>query len=84
MSEAQQNPQGWKTNTVSALAIAGGLAGYFLDVLTAGECALLVAMGLVGFGLRDAIAKVIADRAATAVDRAKKKLAKPPVQAEPK
>jgi len=77
LSEEAKSPQGWKTYTVSALAVLGGLAGYFLDVLTAGECALLVAMGLVGFGLRDAIAKVIADRAATAVDRAKEKLALP-------
>jgi len=74
-------PHGWKTYTTAGLSILGGLAGYWLEMLTGGEAAFLVIFGLGLVGVRDAIAKLAADRALTAVDRAKEKLAKPSAQA---
>ena len=77
MSDEPVKPHGWKTYTTAGLSIVGGLVGYWLEMLTGGEAVFLVVFGLGLVGVRDALAKLAAERALTAVDRAKEKLSKP-------
>jgi hypothetical protein len=71
--ERPAGSSGWKTNTVAALSIVSGLAGSFFGVFDASTAVTLIVIGLAAFGLRDAIARVIANQLAQAAEQAGKK-----------